>query len=176
MLEIKNTLLSDVSPSLVTALCKIKDMHWPHGLDSQLDWWHRNSDADDRLVALFENGAPVAFLRIRNRVVTVNGHELTAACATEVSVSTGAQGRGFGCLMLDAVAQFVRNGQAELGYLLCEHKQKAFYERCGWKPVADVEIMDSSGVVRPLRDHEFCMICNPEGDGVDGLTLYGDVF
>ncbi len=168
----------DITQEEVRAICTIKDQSWPHSMESQLEWWKKYTAKNDVFVTLVNSGSILAFLRLRNRTVSVRGVCLGALCVTEVCVNERYQGQGLGMQLLDAAAAYVKKTNSSVAYLLCWDIQEPFYAACGWhRTDASPQIESASGQEsRPLAKNERCMIFDPQNRLNGRIVLFGDVF
>lgn len=167
--------LSKLRATDVDELCALKNQHWPHSLESQRAWWARNSSESDLIVRIHGDRLR-AFLRMRERIVEIDGRRTPSLCVTEVSVDRVYQRHGMGARLLETAATIARERRA-IGYLLCRTEQAMFYAKCGWsRYLGAVSIRSTSGSVRALTPNELCFVADPEAAFRKQLVLVGDVF
>lgn len=167
----------DITQEEVRAICAIKNQSWPHSLESQLEWWGKNTAADDVFVMLVCDGSILAFLRLRARALSVSDARLDALCVTEVCVHKLHRGQGLGTKLLDAAAAHIKKMNSGVAYLLCWDSQEAFYVSCGWRRLNSPHIKSSSGrETRSLASNERCMVFDLQNRLGGQIVLFGDVF
>ena len=161
----------------VQDLCALKNQHWCYSLQEQRRWWDDNSDCTDLVVRLFKAERLVAFLRLRARMVTCEGVERAARCATEVCVDRNFQRCGIGRALMQEATQVLDRESQPLGYLLCTPEQEDFYAKCGWSRVTDVVIRSGPcAPARPVGDMERCFIYDPTASLRGRIVLTGKIF
>jgi GNAT superfamily N-acetyltransferase len=167
----------DIAQAEIHAICALKNQSWPHSIESQLAWWDKNTAGDDVFVTLVRDRSILAFLRLRNRTVTVSGIVKEALCVTEVCVDEQHRGRGLGKLLLDVAATHIKSTCPGLAYLLCWDTQAAFYYTCGWRRFTPLQIKSSNERAnRSLAENERCMVFDPQNRLSGQIVLFGDVF
>lgn len=168
---------SEINHEEVTAICAIKNQHWPHSMQSQLEWWREHTGKDDVFVTLVTGDTTLAFLRLRKRRVAAGNVCVDALCATEVCVDERYRGRGLGHQLLEAASSHISSTRSSLAYLLCWDAQEAFYHSCGWRQIPFPQIKPSrGGESRSLAANERCMAFDPQNRLNGQVVLYGDVF
>lgn len=168
----------DITQAEIQAICSLKNQSWPHSMESQLEWWGRNTAEDDLFVTLVRGDSLLAFLRLRSRAVSVNNARLDVLCATEVCVDESYRGQGLGALLMGAATAHIEQAGSSVAYLLCRDVQELFYAACGWRRTdAPLEIESSDGCGRrPLAANERCMTFDPQNRLNGQIVLFGDVF
>ena len=167
----------EISEADILEICGLKNQSWPHSMESQIAWWERNTDSNDTLLMLKNEGVIQAFLRLRRRTVLVGNDRLHALCVTEVCVDRSHQGKGLGARLMNLAIARIKQLDKPIGYLLCRDSQELFYEACGWSRAGgDLQIESSLGVRRSLADSERCMTIDPQQQLNGSVVLFGDVF
>lgn len=173
--NIKST--SEITRDEVEVICSIKEQYWPHSMRSQLEWWERHTDKNDIFITLVHDALILAFLRLRQGSILVNGKCLVASCVSEVCVSKGYRGQGRGKQLLNAASMYMKCAGVHLGYLLCWAPQAAFYHACGWRQLRAPQVKSSRmEESRALAANEKCMAFDPQNQINGQIILIGDQF
>ena len=168
----------EINQSEIEEICALKNQSWPHSMESQLDWWNKNTAVNDLLVTLVCEYSILAFLRLRSRIILVNGAHLEALCVTEVCVNQSQRKSGLGRQLMSVATNCINQTSSSLGYLLCRDVHEQFYNSCGWHRVeAPLQIQSSIGrEFRLLTENERCMTFDTKRLLNGQIVLIGDVF
>ncbi|MDG1144151.1 MAG: GNAT family N-acetyltransferase [Burkholderiales bacterium] len=168
----------ELSDDQILAICNIKNQIWAYTIESQLAWWANNTNKDDKYFISLKNDKVLAFLRLRTRVVSINGEILNAFCVTEVCVDNQLHGGGLGKQLLAAATKYIKNITPNMAYLLCKDVQEAFYLKCGWH-CADGVVQIKSNLKqsrRRLASNERCMTLDLQNRMHGEIILFGECF
>ena len=161
----------------VRQVCEIKKQFWPYSDVEQLDWWAKNTEADDVFITVTQQKSIIAFLRLRSRFASLTSEQIEVFCVTEVCVHQSFQNLGFGKQLMNTASSFVNASDVKIGFLLCFEDQIDFYKACNWFEYPSVKIKSKrTGDLRNLRNNERCMAFDPELRLQDKVLLHGDVF
>jgi aminoglycoside 2'-N-acetyltransferase I len=114
------------------------DDDWAHALGGQ----HFVLDLD---------GAILSHASVVERVLAIGGRPLRAGYVEAVATDPGAQGKGHGSVVMEAVTEHIRSA-FELGAL--GTGRHAFYERLGWETWRGPAFVRSPEGARRTRDDE----------------------
>lgn len=177
MIEPRYLSARDITQAEKRSICALKNQHWPHSMESQLEWWGNNTSENDLFVTMVDGGSILAFLRLRNRAVSVSDERLDVLCVTEVCVEASHQGQGLGARLMKAAVTRIGQTASSVGYLLCRDIQEPFYAACGWRQTnLPLQIESSGGSRRLLAANERCMTFDPHNRLNGPIVLFGDVF
>lgn len=168
---------SDLTTDEILNICLLKNQSWPHSIDSQISWWKKNTSDSDLIVTLVDGLSVVAFLRLRERKISVDGNCMQAKCVTEVCVEKYMQRKGLGSELLEAAKNKIDESDLGIGFLLCSSTEEPFYKACRWVLLeAQIQVESSSGTRRNLAINEKCMVQSLQVPERAKVILYGDVF
>lgn len=110
----------------------VKNVAWPHPVESQVKWIIDNMQPDDMHVFLKENGEDMAYMTLSPVTATVNGMEtpfmgVGCVCAAE-------RGAGLGNLLMGSVNTWLVDNNYK-GLLFCKKKLVNFYTKNGWSVI-----------------------------------------
>ena len=168
----------ELSQDQILAICTIKNDIWLYSIESQLEWWANNTSKNDKYFISLTDRKVVAFLRLRTRVVSINGEIWNAFCVTEVCVDSQHRGVGLGKQLMAASTKYIKNIKPNMAYLLCKEAQEAFYLKCGWY-CADGIVEVHSNLKqsrRRLASNERCMTLDLQSRMHGEIILFGEVF
>jgi GNAT superfamily N-acetyltransferase len=169
--------VGEMSTDILAIFCRLKDQHWPHGLEAQKMWWHENSNTTDMLPSLWRGNELVAFVRLRDRDIVVNNQEIRSQCITEVCVEKSAMGQNVGSYLLHNVFRVLREKFTGHGHLLCTRAQLAFYQKCGMKVATKTfRRIDRNQDYEEVQAEIFCCVFAPEQTGDISIKLTGTVY
>ena len=110
-------------------IARLKDEHWRHGIESQLQWMRTHHAADDlHLLGRDESGALLAYLTLTRVNAAFDGREAQLSGVGSVCVEKSVSRRGLGKLLMQKAGEYLSGG----GILLCKDALRPFYEKCGW--------------------------------------------
>lgn len=116
----------------------VKNVAWPHSVESQVKWIIDNMQPDDMHVFLKENGEDKAYMTLSPVTATVNGVEtpfmgVGCVCAAE-------RGIGLGNSLMESVNKWlVEHGHK--GLLFCKQGLIKFYSKHGWKVIEPANVL-----------------------------------
>ena len=119
----------------------VKNVAWPHPVESQVKWVIDNMQPNDMHVFLKENGEDKAYMTLSPVTATVNGVEtpfMGVGC-----VCAACRGIGLGNALMENVNRWlVENGHK--GLLFCKKDLIKFYKQNGWSLIEpEIAIFDS---------------------------------
>jgi len=107
----------------------VKNVAWPHPVESQVKWIIDNMQPDDMHVFLKENGEDRAYMTLSPVTATVDGVEtpfMGVGCVCSVE-----RGVGMGKLLMESVNRWLVEYNHR-GLLFCKKDLIAFYTNNGW--------------------------------------------
>lgn len=124
----------------------VKNVAWPHPVESQVKWIIDNMQPDDMHIFLKENGEDKAYMTLSPVTATVNGvvtpfMGVGCVCAAE-------RGAGLGKLLMESVNKWLNDNNYK-GLLFCKKELIQFYKKHGW------------GLVEPA-----CVVFDAQHEGV----------
>jgi len=169
--------IEEATEDEIAAICALKQEHWPHPIEDQIAWWHQNTNKTDQLVRLHCETEMVAFLRLRDRPLSVSNAVLPAFCATEICVRRANLGSGLGRMLMRAAQAAIRASNVSVGYLLCRDAEKLFYVKCGWQVAENVRLRTADNAPTSFLEADvWCLLYDPERKALGPLILQGSVF
>lgn len=125
---------------LLRGMC-IKNMSWPHPMESQVKWIVENMKQDDFHIFLTEEGADKAYMTISPVIGIANGkltHFMGVGC-----VCSAKHGEGYGKQLMMCVNKWIEDHNYK-GLLFCRQELIKFYALCGWKVIEPNKILFST--------------------------------
>jgi len=124
----------------------VKNVAWPHSVESQLKWIIDNMQPEDLHVFLRENDVDLAYMTLSPVIATVNGVDTSfmgigCVCAVKHGVGLGKQ-------LMVSVNKWLSDNNHK-GLLFCKKELVQFYKKYGWV------------LIEPL-----CVVFNTSHDGV----------
>ena len=115
----------------------VKNVAWPHPVESQVKWIIDNMQPDDMHVFLKENGKDKAYLTLSPVTATLNGVAtpfmgVGCVCAAE-------RGIGLGYLLLESVNKWLVEHNHK-GLLFCKQGLLKFYSKNGWRVIEPANV------------------------------------
>lgn len=138
----------------------VKNVAWPHPIESQVKWIIDNLYPEDYHVFLTEEGKDKAYMTLSPVRGEMNGTETVfwgVGC-----VCTSSKGEGNGGLLLEKTNQFLLKKGIK-GLLFCRRQLIPFYEKYDWK------VVPQNKVIMPKADPAvFTMVYNcPEIESIE---------
>lgn len=133
----------------------VKNVAWPHPVESQVKWIIDNMQPDDMHVFLKENGEDKAYMTLSPVTATMNGVDtpfMGVGC-----VCAAKPGMGGGRLLVLGVNEFIKESGYR-GLLLCKESVIGFYKRCNWKEIPSDKVHFNTHY-----EGVFTMVYNCEG-------------
>lgn len=133
----------------------VKNVAWPHSVDSQLKWIIDNMQPDDLHVFLKENGEDLAYMTLSTVTAFVNGVDTPfkgVGC-----VCSSKHGVGFGKQLMKNVNKWLQDNNYK-GLLFCKKELVQFYKKYGWNLIEP-----SSVIFTTPHDGVYTMSYNCEG-------------
>lgn len=125
----------DITSRDLEIIAFLKDQHWIHGLDSQIDWIKANMKDDDyHLLGIDSTNSYnklSAYLALCDLKIIIDDVYKSAIGLGCVCVDKSLEHKGFGKILLEEASQFIRKSNKN-GVLLCKKNLIGFYEKCGW--------------------------------------------
>lgn len=132
MMTIKFIRHADCSEEQLLDICKFKNLNWNYPIDSHRNWLDNNLADGDTHLLLFENQELIGYLNIVNVDVLADSTSIYALGIGNVCIHPEYKGNGLGALIMSAAKYFCRKND-RMGILLCQDKNAAFYDACGWQ-------------------------------------------
>ncbi len=144
----------------------VKNVAWPHPVESQVKWIIDNLYPEDFHVFLSEGGDDKAYLTLSPVEGEMNGKSVGfygVGC-----VCTSSKGEGNGGMLLKKTNQYLMDNGAK-GLLFCKRQLIPFYEKYGWS------VVPQNKVIIPEENPDvFTMVFNcPE---IESLKYSGRMF
>lgn len=133
----------------------IKNVAWPHPVDSQLKWIIDNMRPEDFHVFLKEDGADRAYMTLSPVIATVNGVDTSfmgIGCVCSVK-----RGVGLGKQLMESVNKWL-NDNNHKGLLFCKKELVQFYKKYGWSLIEPASVIFTTP-----HDGVYTMSYNYEG-------------
>ncbi len=115
----------------------VKNVAWPHPVESQVKWIIDNMQPDDMHVFLKRNGEDKAYMTLSPVSATVDGGEtpfMGVGC-----VCASARGVGFGSLLIRYVNKWLVDHNHK-GLLFCKKELIYFYMKNGWSVIEPTSV------------------------------------
>lgn len=132
MAELEIIKHNDILFSDLLRAVAVKNVAWPHPVESQVKWTIDNMQPDDMHVFLKENGEDKAYMTLSPVTATVNGVEtpfMGVGC-----VCSAKRGSGFGQQLMSSVNKWLDDNKYK-GLLFCKKGLLGFYSRYEWKVI-----------------------------------------
>lgn len=116
----------------------VKNVAWPHPMESQVKWVIDNMQPDDMHVFLKENGQDKAYMTLSPVTATMNGVEtpfMGVGC-----VCSANPGMGGGKSIVLVVNDFLKKNDQK-GLLFCKPQLIRFYEKYNWKVIIPEKVI-----------------------------------
>jgi len=110
----------------------VKNVAWPHPVDSQVKWIIDNMRPEDYHVFLTEDGKDKAYMTLSPVEGEMNGK--TVGFYGVGCVCTSSKGEGYGGILLKKTNQFLLD-KGVMGLLFCKKLLIPFYEKYDWTVV-----------------------------------------
>lgn len=126
---------NDITDSDLIAIARLKDQHWTHGIDSQLEWMTRNLERSDfHLFGANTDAELVAYLALVNINLTINDEDCSCSYLglSNVCVDRNIEKKGMGSKLIFHANEFIKKNNRP-GILLCKDSLIPFYTKNGWR-------------------------------------------
>jgi len=120
----------------------VKNVAWPHSVESQVKWIINNMQPDDLHVFLKENGEDKAYMTLSPVIVTVNGVDtpfMGVGC-----VCSSHPGMGGGKSLVENVNKYLKENGFK-GLLFCKFNLIGFYSKYNWELIPQERVTLPSG-------------------------------
>lgn len=121
----------DIPRKQLEEIASLKDQHWPHGIDSQINWILDNYEENDIHLILYREETPVAYASLNVISCQMDSREEEILGLGGVCVDRSCQKQGLGKEIVEAANRYIAQ-QKMPGLLLCHKELTEFYSRCGW--------------------------------------------
>lgn len=122
---------ADASEEQLMDICRFKNLNWNYPLDSHRNWLRKNLMDDDTHLLLIENNKLIGYLNIVNVGISADNKIMPALGIGNVCIHPDCKGLGLGLLIMASAKYFCRKNN-RMGILLCQDKNKPFYDACNW--------------------------------------------
>ena len=133
----------------------VKNVAWPHPVESQVKWIIDNMQPDDMHVFLKGNGEDKTYMTLSPVTATVNGKDtpfMGVGCVCSVK-----HGVGLGKQLMEGVNKWLKDNNHK-GLLFCKKELVQFYKKYGWS------LIEPASVIFPTpHDGVYTMSYNCEG-------------
>ena len=116
----------------------IKNVSWPHPVESQVKWVIDNMQPEDLHVFLKEKGEDLAYMTLSPVIATVNGVDTSfmgigCVCSAKHGVGSGRQ-------LMESVNKWL-NDNNQKGLLFCKIELVQFYKKYGWSLIEPASVI-----------------------------------
>ena len=126
----KKIFTKKLSPEIINSICKFKDTFWKFGIKSQLEYFHKFINPDDKHFLIYNFDTIIGYGLIRQ----VDNYFII----DNILVQENYRNKGFGKQIIETLIKDIK----EPIYLLCEHQNIKFYEKLDFKINIKVELLD----------------------------------
>lgn len=116
----------------------VKNVSWPHPVESQVKWVIDNMQPDDLHVFLKEDGADRAYMTLSPVKATLNGIDTSfmgIGC-----VCSAKHGEGLGKQLMENVNKWLKDNNYN-GLLFCKKELVQFYKKYGWNLIEPASVI-----------------------------------
>ena len=116
----------------------VKNVAWPHSVDSQLKWIIDNMRSEDLHVFLKGNDVDLAYMTLSPVIANVNGFDTSfmgIGC-----VCSAKRGVGLGKQLMEGVNKWLKDNNLK-GLLFCKKELIPFYEKYGWSLIEPASVI-----------------------------------
>ena len=130
---------NELSEKQFNDIARLKDQHWPHGVESQKAWITKNFGEDDIHIILYLQDSPVAYASLNDIQCTIYSREETVFGLGGVCVAKSCQKQGLGKQIVECANRYIATAEKP-GLLLCHKELTGFYSLCGWEVINCEEV------------------------------------
>ena len=112
----------------------LKNQHWEHPYESQINWMAKNHLQEDKHVLFLEDDEPIAYLYVATVPVEIEQTSQTMLGIGNVCVAKKWKGTGVGRELVCFANELISEKNSK-GILLCHDKLVGFYQKCSWKEI-----------------------------------------
>ena len=145
-------------------IANIKSQHWPHPIDSQIEWMRKNYNCLDTHIILMDGAIAIGYVAIVGLNVVANEKGINSLGISCLCVDQRYHSHGYGSLMMERALKFADDNKRSI-CLLCKEKLVGFYNKCGYKKV----VPDFISVAQVPFEHEFMVYDDVKNDDVKVL-------
>ena len=128
-MEIEIIKHSEISKEYLLRIIDIKNVAWPHPMESQLKWIEDNLLPNDLHIILKEGETDYAYMNLCQVNAIVDGHNKMFMGVGNVCSKT--KGKGYGGTLVSLVNKYLLNNGLK-GLLFCKEHVMRFYAHYGW--------------------------------------------
>lgn len=133
----------------------VKNVSWPHPVESQVKWVIDNMQPEDLHVFLKEKGEDLAYMTLSPVIATVNG--VNTSFMGIGCVCSAKHGVGLGKQLMESVNKWLYNNNHK-GLLFCKKELILFYKKYGWSLIEPARVFFTTP-----HDGVYTMFYNFEG-------------
>ena len=122
---------AECSEELLINICRFKNLNWSYPIESHRRWIDNNLTEGDIHILLKDNDKLIGYLNIVNVSIQCDGETLYVLGIGNVCIHPDNKCLGLGALIMSAAKYYCRRNN-RVGVLLCQDKNKAFYDACNW--------------------------------------------
>mgnify|MGYP000882283822 CR=1 FL=1 len=121
----------DTDLEMLIKIAGIKDQHWTHGIDSQIEWINKNIRYDDYHLLGYVDEKTVAYISIVHVNVSIDEKLLECLGIGNVCVDVEFGKNRLGSRLVCEANRFILDS-GFTGILLCKSELIPFYKKNGW--------------------------------------------
>lgn len=122
----------NANSDFLTRIAKVKDLVWPHGIDSQLLYIKKNTSPNDEHALVCGEGKDLGYLCIKKTSIYINQSCFGALGVSGLCTIPEVRGKGVGRFLIEVFHNKCKSSNLP-GILFCKDKVLAFYKNLGWK-------------------------------------------
>ena len=112
---------NELTEDIINLICECKDTFWKYGLESQLNWFSKYINSNDKHIVMFNFDKIIGYGSIRN----VDNYFILDSILVKEKYRNNGFGKKIVTMLMDGIEDEI--------YLLCERKNILFYEKVGFK-------------------------------------------
>lgn len=155
---------AELTEEQLYSISNLKAQHWPHPIDSQIEWAHKTYNNLDTHIILMENDAVIGYVAVVGLNIATNERNVNALGISCLCVDKKYHGKGYGLLVMERALKFASDNKKSL-CLLCKEKLVSFYNKCGY----EVLTPNSISVAQMPFEHKFMVYDDLARDDVQTL-------
>jgi len=122
-------------------ILKLKDLHWQHGIASQLSHYSKNFKKDDLNNLFFYKKKLIGYTGLRKKKVIKNKKKIHYLLFDTLIIHELYRGRQFSKVLMEFNNAVIRQHKI-CSYLICKTEFSKFYKKFGWKNYKKKNILD----------------------------------
>ena len=131
-LLLKATLTKKLKKDEILSICKLKNTHWKHGINSHLNWFNEHVQKNDIHSLAYLKEKLVGYALLRNRNFLLKKKKKKYLYFDTLIVAKKQRKQKIGHKLSNLIEKVIKKSKLH-SMLICEKKNKLFHKKYKWK-------------------------------------------